>query len=482
MRTTLILAAVIGGVLLGIPAASAVELTAKDIVNPKGDGPDGKGNTADDTWGFWFELIHNAEYRRLDVATKTMSAQERAKGRPRKITGPIGAWVEKGSEGWIYHSDWDGRGEGVWGNEKSGKMYMHPYNEKTDGGDVAVTYKVPKDGTYTITAKATDLNVAKGHYTLTGITAVIDIVTLKGPNATGKPLKTLAKAKIGDDVGPKSKELTVKDVELKAGQLVRLAIDPNKWWGADMTEIEFKIEPAKATAAPTPVADKSSDKVVELTIEHVLNADGDGPDGKGNTADDTWQFWFELVHKKNTFRHLDVATKKMSAQERAKGRPRKITGPIAARLPNPKDTEGWIYHSDWDGRFEGVWADKKTKKVMLHPYVEKGAHEAVALSYKVSKAGTYTITSKLVDEKKWVHKRHDGIYWKVMVSKDGNGGKVLAKGGPFGDGRGPKSVDVKIEKAELKAGDLVFLIIDPGRWWGADLTVVDFLRIERVSD
>ena len=52
-----------------------VKLTAKAVADPKGDGPDGKGNTIDDTWGFWFQLIHAPRYRRLDIATATMPAR-----------------------------------------------------------------------------------------------------------------------------------------------------------------------------------------------------------------------------------------------------------------------------------------------------------------------------------------------------------------------------------------------------------------------
>jgi hypothetical protein len=225
-----------------------------------------------------------------------------------------------------------------------------------------------------------------------------------------------------------------------------------------------------------------SGDVVALSVADVLKAAGDGPDGKGNTADDTWQFWFELAHKKNTFHRLDIHTAKMTPPQRAKGIKGKVTGPIAAQLPNPKDTEGWIFHSDWDGRFEGVWGDRKTGKVLLHPYVEKQAHRAVAVSWRAPKVGVYTISGKLVDQKSTKHKLHDGIYWKVMVSTDGSAGRMLGRGGPFGDGRGPASVDLKFEKADLKAGEMVFLIVHPGKWWGADLTVVDSLRIERVSD
>jgi len=176
MRKVFMFAAVLAGVLAA--ATSCVKLTAKAVADPKGDGPDGKGNTIDDTWGFWFQLIHAPRYRRLDIATATMPAAQKKNGIRRKVTGPIGKYRPNPdkTEGWIYHSDWDGRYEGVWGGEKVKQVLAHPYNEKTAGGAVAVTYKVPTDGTYAVTAKVTDMNPAKGHYTLTGITAIVDIV------------------------------------------------------------------------------------------------------------------------------------------------------------------------------------------------------------------------------------------------------------------------------------------------------------------
>ena len=78
-----------------------------------------------------------------------------------------------------------------------------------------------------------------------------------------------------------------------------------------------------------PCAGASPDgDIVELSIDHVRDIKGDGPDKRGNTADDTWQFWFELVRPKDKFLHLDIATKKMSETQRRNGIPGKVTGPI----------------------------------------------------------------------------------------------------------------------------------------------------------
>ena len=233
--------------------ASKPELSLKpaDVANPKGDGPDGKGNTADDTWGFWFQLIHaRGEYRRLDIATASMSPKQRAGGIRRKVRGPIGSMMPnpKQTEGWIYHSDWDGRFEGFWGDSKAGQVLAHPYNEKTSGGAVAVTCKAPADGTYRISGKVTDVNIAKiKHRALTGIKWSLDVVATKGPNAIVKVSKALKKGgPIGDAVGPPSAKFSIEGVVLKKGQLIRLMIDPNRAWGGDMTRIDyFKVAKVK---------------------------------------------------------------------------------------------------------------------------------------------------------------------------------------------------------------------------------------------
>lgn len=240
--------------LLGLNAGHPAELTPASVADPKGDGPDGSGNTADDTWQFWWQLSPK-EYRRLDLATATMPAaqrqagirDERARRGKQKVAGPIAAMLPNpaDSEGWIYRTDWDGRYEGAWGDKKAGQVILHPFTEKTQGGAVAVTYKVPADGKYAISGKVTDMNVVKtGHPMMTGITYIIDVVEA-GEGAIMTTAQPLKQGKVGDDVGPESEEFSLADVALKKGQLLRLAIDPNKWWGADMTRVALRIEPAK---------------------------------------------------------------------------------------------------------------------------------------------------------------------------------------------------------------------------------------------
>lgn len=86
----------------------------------------------------------------------------------------------------------------------------------------------------------------------------------------------------------------------------------------------------------------ASAQTVALTPAVVLNAKGDGPDGKGNTADDTWQFWFELAHAKGVMAPLRLHTTTMTESQRKNGIPRKVRGPIGKFLPHPNDSEGWI--------------------------------------------------------------------------------------------------------------------------------------------
>jgi hypothetical protein len=214
----------------------------------------------------------------------------------------------------------------------------------------------------------------------------------------------------------------------------------------------------------------------ELTIDHVMNAKGDGPDGKGNTADDTWQFWFELVHARGTFERLSTFSTSIPKD----GIPKKVRGPIASMLPNPGDTEGWIFHRDWDGRFEGVWGDRKAKQVIAYPYVEKTAHCAVAITYKVAKTGTYDITGGLTDiQVQPEFKQHDGVEWFVEIAAEGKMLKKIGKGGPFGDGNGrPDSDKFAFKAVQVEQGQLIRLVIHPRQWWGSDMTRIDSFRIE----
>lgn len=219
----------------------AAELTVPAVASKDGDGPDGKGNSPDDTWQFWFQLAHQPnQYRRLDLHSTT-----HPQGIPGKVTGPVGAWTPNpaDTQGWIYHSDWDGRGEGFWGDAKAGKVLAHPYNEKVFPGDVAVTYLVPEDGTYVITTKATYGRGANAG-PKAGIRAKVGVCSA-APDQIGGDLNWLSNTTAGAPGDPGVTEYKSEPTPLKKGQLVMLAIDANGFWGADMTFVDaFKIEPA----------------------------------------------------------------------------------------------------------------------------------------------------------------------------------------------------------------------------------------------
>lgn len=221
----------------------------------------------------------------------------------------------------------------------------------------------------------------------------------------------------------------------------------------------------------------------ELKLADILKAKGDGPDGKGNSADDTWQFWFEIAHARNSFVPLRIHTATMPAAQLANGIPRRVRGPIGKFLPNPNMTEGWIYHRDWDGRFEGIWADKKAKAIMAHPYVEKSAHCAVAITYRVPKSGVYSVDGKLTDlQVKPAYPKHDGILWRIEVASAGKRGRLIAKGGPIGDGKGrPDHGKFQANNVKVQKGELIRLVIHPNRWWGQDLTRIDSFRVTNLG-
>ncbi|MDP6045714.1 MAG: hypothetical protein QGH94_20245 [Phycisphaerae bacterium] len=139
-------------------------------------------------------------------------------------------------------------------------MLAHPYMEKTSGGAVAVTCKAPANGTYRISGKITDVNVAKvKHRSITGVKWSLDVVATKGPNAIVKVVKPLRRGgPIGDAVGPASAEFSVDGVVLKKGRLIRLMIDPNGSWGGDMTRIDyFKISPSANRLQPRKIPIKN---------------------------------------------------------------------------------------------------------------------------------------------------------------------------------------------------------------------------------
>ncbi len=249
MRTAMILMALMAAVAIAAaPTSDVGKLTPAAVRNTAGDGPDTKGNTNDDTWQFWLQIMHDRKlFIRLDLATELQTDEVRKNGIRRKVWGPLGSTLPnpKDSEGWIYHSDWDGKREGVWGDTKAKQVLVVPYQEKADGGAIAVTYQVPADGEYIISGKATDLEVDKEHKAATGAKVLVDIANRAGKNIrTGTQVIVKPKA-FGDKLGPESVEFKSEKVTLKKGQLVRLVIDPVKVAYKDLTAVEFNIEPAK---------------------------------------------------------------------------------------------------------------------------------------------------------------------------------------------------------------------------------------------
>jgi len=247
------------------------------------------------------------------------------------------------------------------------------------------------------------------------------------------------------------------------------------------------VNPGLAEDSAKTKKSSSVGEVVELTAADVADPKGDGPDGRGNTNDDTWQFWFELGQGAGVYHRLGLATATMSDRHRKKGIPGKVDGPIGGLLPNPKKTEGWIFGSDWNGRFEGVWGDKKTGQVLMHPFVEKVAHCAVAITYRVPADGSYDISGKFTDLQVVKYRKHTGVLCFVEVVKQQAGGRsqkadrVLGKNGPVGDKIGPDTAKFAYKNIGLKKGELIRLVIDPNKWWGTDLTRIDFFKIKRIE-
>jgi len=201
-------------------------------------------------------------------------------------------------------------------------------------------------------------------------------------------------------------------------------------------EPEPKHAPEEVTGPiPDPVKKLSVGEVIELKAADAADPKGDGPDGKGNTPDDTWGFWFELAHTQGRYHRLDLSTATMPAGQKQRGIPRKVRGPVGAYLPNPKETEGWIYHSDWDGRFEGIWGDKKAGGVVVHPYNEKAYAGKMAITCRLP-AGVYAVSAKVTDLNTF---GGDVIAWRVEVAEGGQRGQIVAESKPFGDKVGAAS-------------------------------------------
>ena len=107
---------------------------------------------------------------------------------------------------------------------------------------VAITYKVPASGNYTISGALTDLQVKPACPKHDGVIWKVEIAPADG----GKGKEVAKGGPLGDGKGrPDSDKFTLPNVKLAKGQLLRLVIHPNKWWGQDLTRIDsFRIDPA----------------------------------------------------------------------------------------------------------------------------------------------------------------------------------------------------------------------------------------------
>ncbi|MCE5279997.1 MAG: GDSL-type esterase/lipase family protein [Planctomycetaceae bacterium] len=260
------------------------------------------------------------------------------------------------------------------------------------------------------------------------------------------------------------------------------------------TAEELAAEQARLAVKAAHVVTLKPGDTVELTPAAVADPKGDGPDGKGNTEDDTWGFWFGLIF--GGHHRLTLPTATLSANQRANGivdlnsaagHQKKVTGPVAGELPNPNQTNGWIFNTDWNGKFEGFWGDLKAPQILAHPYVEKSSHSSVSVTFRVAAEGTYDIAGKITDLQVFKAPKHDGVSWIVEVAAERVGQSVpepravLGKGGPVGDKVGPDSAAFEVKAAPCKKGDLIRLVISPNDWWGTDLTRIDYFRITRVK-
>jgi hypothetical protein len=231
-------------------------------------------------------------------------------------------------------------------------------------------------------------------------------------------------------------------------------------------------------AADKPAATEQADKPGHLTAAVITNDKGDGPDGKGNTADDTWQFWFQF-DTRSGYGVLSVYKK----------------GPTQA--PDGQNVAGWVYSdsrsvsrhgrvspaADWSPEYEGVWGNTKNGQMHVHPYTHHGLHASLAITYKVPEDGVYNISGGITDVIVLKKAPQDGVIWIVETVTDGKAAKgtELGRGNPIGDTNEKDSTTFTIEKASLKKGELVRFVIDPNKWWGTDMTRIDYFRVEKAK-
>jgi hypothetical protein len=117
-------------------------------------------------------------------------------------------------------------------------VIVHPYVEKNSHCNVAVSFRVPADGTYEVSATLADLNVVDMP-ALTGILWQIEVAREWTGDDSPEAYTIAAKGgPIGDKKGPDSAAIEAKGVACRQGDLIRLVIDPNGQWGTDMTTID----------------------------------------------------------------------------------------------------------------------------------------------------------------------------------------------------------------------------------------------------
>ncbi len=212
----------------------------------------------------------------------------------------------------------------------------------------------------------------------------------------------------------------------------------------------------------------AAEQVRWLQPAEVCDPSGSGPDGVGNSQDDPWQFWYEDPSGRS-FRRLNIYVDNIYQDEHG-------------RVDQQRSLQGWSHDRLLDMRYEGVWANPHTGVVLVHPYAQNNRHYAVAVSYRVPQSGRYNINAELTDAAVVKFRLHDGIRWRVERALGGAAGRVLSRGGPIGDRLGPESQRITIRAVQLNQGDLVRLVIDPGRWWGTDETRIDSFHIRRVKE
>lgn len=221
-------------------------------------------------------------------------------------------------------------------------------------------------------------------------------------------------------------------------------------------------------------------EVVELKASDITETKGDGPDGVANTADDTWQFWYQ--HDQRGGYGLMRERKKAPKQ-----------------VPDGPNVIGWVYSatpsknrrgkvapaSDWSPEFEGIWANTNNGAIHAHPYTHHGLHAGVAFTFKVPEDGLYNVSGTFTDVavvKPMPRAAMDGVTIVVDRTADPTkNGEVVGKTEPFGDGHPSSSAKLSLEKIALRKGQYLRISIDPNAWWATDMTKIEGLKIEKAG-